>query len=119
MHEHEYAPSALQIVKVYVTDMSSRLWTALRLALFHVVFSSSLFNLAVVADNDTNPISTPSGVYNSSDTPASFPWNTYNYCNAPHVNAKHYEFPNNVSGSKLVYANTMIRHHKVFEYAMI
>ena len=30
------------------------------------------------------------GVYDSSTTPSYLPWNTYNYCNAPHVNAEHY-----------------------------
>ena len=43
-----------------------------------------------VATNGTGfptVISTPLGVYNSSKTPPNFPWNTYNYCNAPHVNA--------------------------------
>lgn len=53
------------------------------------------------------------GVYNSSVTPSNLPWNTYNYCNAPHVNAARYERPMNVSGSELVYMNVMIRHHKV------
>ncbi|KAA1477624.1 phosphoglycerate mutase-like protein [Dentipellis sp. KUC8613] len=52
------------------------------------------------------------GVYNSSETPASLPWNTYNYCNAPHVNAKHYAAPPQSPGSELVYMNVMIRHHK-------
>ncbi|TFY78410.1 hypothetical protein EWM64_g5599 [Hericium alpestre] len=52
------------------------------------------------------------GVYSSSETPASLPWNTYNYCNAPHVNAKHYAVPNEAHGSELVYLNVMIRHHK-------
>ncbi|KZV63428.1 phosphoglycerate mutase-like protein [Peniophora sp. CONT] len=49
------------------------------------------------------------GVYNSSATPASLPWNTYNYCNAPHVTASHYEAP---EGAELVYLNLMMRHHK-------
>ena len=52
------------------------------------------------------------GVYDSSTTPSSLPWNTYNYCNAPHVNAAHYTRPN-VTGAKLVYMNAVIRHHKV------
>ncbi|CAL1698559.1 unnamed protein product [Somion occarium] len=56
-------------------------------------------------------ISSIEGVYNSSRTPANFPWNTYNYCNAPHVNAKHYIIPP-VPGAKLVYLNMVVRHHK-------
>ncbi|KAL5520558.1 hypothetical protein ACEPAG_9782 [Sanghuangporus baumii] len=67
-----------------------------------------------------NSISSPfgTGIYNSSQTPTNLPWNTYNYCNAPHVNAAHYfkPTPANVSGSgaepELVYINVMIRHHK-------
>jgi len=56
-------------------------------------------------------ISSASGVYNSSITPSSLAWNTYNYCNAPHINAKHYVEPS-VAGSKLVYLNVIMRHHK-------
>jgi 2-phosphoxylose phosphatase len=55
------------------------------------------------------------GIYNSSNTPSGLPWNTYNYCNAPHVNAQHYQEPLavNGTGAKLVYLNVVIRHHKV------
>jgi hypothetical protein len=52
------------------------------------------------------------GVYNSSTTPSSLPWNTYNYCNAPHVNAKHYTLPDE-HDVELVYLNIIMRHHKV------
>ncbi|EJD04724.1 phosphoglycerate mutase-like protein [Fomitiporia mediterranea MF3/22] len=55
------------------------------------------------------------GVYNSSQTPSSLPWNTYNYCNAPHVNAAHYSKPTLSNGDgepELVYVNAIIRHHK-------
>lgn len=55
-------------------------------------------------------ISTPLGVYNSSNTPSNFPWNTYNYCNAPHVNAAHYVKP--PQDAELVYLNMLMRHHK-------
>lgn len=41
------------------------------------------------------------------------PLNSYNYCNAPHVNAAHYSVPSNSSGAELVYMNVMVRHHKV------
>lgn len=60
-------------------------------------------------------ISSIRGVYNSSITPASLPWNTYNYCNAPHVNAAHYSMPDNASDAVLVYINAVLRHHKVLE----
>jgi hypothetical protein len=53
------------------------------------------------------------GIYNSSTTPSDLPWNTYNYCNAPHVNAEHYDVPSNAPGAKLVYLNVVMRHHKV------
>lgn len=54
------------------------------------------------------------GVYNSSVTPSNLPWNTYNYCNAPHVNKAHYDLPPQAKGGKaeLVYLNMMMRHHK-------
>ncbi|OBZ74386.1 hypothetical protein A0H81_05637 [Grifola frondosa] len=47
-------------------------------------------------------ISSVEGVYNSSNTPTYLPWNTYNYCNAPHVNHEHYSEPSNIAGAKLV-----------------
>ena len=53
------------------------------------------------------------GVYNTSKTPSSLPWNTYNYCNAPHVNAKHYQTPPEGDKATLVYLNVLMRHHKV------
>ncbi|EGN94817.1 hypothetical protein SERLA73DRAFT_187884 [Serpula lacrymans var. lacrymans S7.3] len=53
------------------------------------------------------------GIYNSSTTPAHLPWNTYNYCNAPHVNPEYYSKPSHVdSGITLVFLNGMMRHHK-------
>ncbi|KAI0071352.1 phosphoglycerate mutase-like protein [Panus rudis PR-1116 ss-1] len=58
-----------------------------------------------------DPLATSGGVYDSSHTPSNFPWNTYNYCNAPHVNTKHYTLPP-VKGAKLVYLNMVMRHHK-------
>ena len=62
--------------------------------------------------NTTGRIASAAGVYDSSTTPAGLPWNTYNYCNAPHVNVAHYTMPN-ASDAKLVYMNVVIRHHKV------
>jgi hypothetical protein len=58
------------------------------------------------------------GVYNSSQTPSTLPWNTYNFCNAPHVNAAHYELPPNATftstgGSRLIHVSVIMRHHKV------
>jgi hypothetical protein len=38
-------------------------------------------------------------------------WNISSYCNAPHVNASHYELPE--EGVQLVHLSIMMRHHKV------
>jgi hypothetical protein len=39
------------------------------------------------------------------------PWVTSNYCNAPHVNASHYQLPS--EGAQLIHLTVMMRHHKV------
>ncbi|KAF8498089.1 phosphoglycerate mutase-like protein [Russula emetica] len=60
-------------------------------------------------------LASASGVYNSSQTPSTLPWNTYNFCNAPHVNAAHYELPPNATstgGSQLIHVSVIMRHHK-------
>ncbi|KAI0290128.1 hypothetical protein BC826DRAFT_1106613 [Russula brevipes] len=40
--------------------------------------------------------------------------NTYNFCNAPHVNAAHYELPPNITatGGQLVHVSVVMCHHK-------
>ncbi|KAH8988416.1 phosphoglycerate mutase-like protein [Lactarius akahatsu] len=58
-----------------------------------------------------------SGIYNSSETPPAFPWNTYNFCNAPHVNAAHYELPPQAvaagpGAAQLLHVSVVMRHHK-------
>ncbi|KAI0312124.1 histidine phosphatase superfamily [Amylostereum chailletii] len=58
---------------------------------------------------DPGPGFNGTGIYNASTTPRALPWNTYNYCNAPHVHAAHYRAPD---GAVLVYLNGMMRHHK-------
>jgi hypothetical protein len=73
-----------------------------------------LIPLAVFAQH--SPLASESGVYHSSNTPPTLPWNTYNYCNAPHVNAGHYELPPHITsmgGGKLVHVSVVMRHHKV------
>ncbi|KAI0758759.1 phosphoglycerate mutase-like protein [Fomes fomentarius] len=57
-------------------------------------------------------LSSAGGVYDSSTTPSHLAWDTYNYCNAPHVNAEHYFKPTSVPHAKLVYMTAVIRHHK-------
>ncbi|KLO07369.1 phosphoglycerate mutase-like protein [Schizopora paradoxa] len=81
-------------------------WNTLSAVLFAVALEGS-----VQTTNGQN-ITLEPGIYNSSTVSPGLPWNIYNYCNAPHVNAGHYSKPTNVSGSKLVYLNAMIRHHK-------
>ncbi|EIN05099.1 phosphoglycerate mutase-like protein [Punctularia strigosozonata HHB-11173 SS5] len=66
----------------------------------------SQVNLRVAAQ-----VNGTTGVYNSSVTPSSLPWNTYNYCNAPHVKVAHYSEPK-TGDAELVYMNVMFRHHK-------
>ena len=76
---------------------------------------------SVVAQNlnaagvTTPGLASANGVYNTSFTPSSLPWNTYNYCNAPHVNAAHYNRPVTRLDEELelVFVNAVIRHHKV------
>jgi 2-phosphoxylose phosphatase len=63
-----------------------------------------------------NPLSSASGVYDSSQTPPTLPWNTYNFCNAPHVNAAHYDLPPQAlssDGAQLIHVSVVMRHHKV------
>ena len=45
------------------------------------------------------------------------PWDISSYCNAPHVNASHYEPPE--EGEELLHVSIMMRHHKVGETKLI
>jgi hypothetical protein len=68
-------------------------------------------------------LASASGVYNSSQTPSTLPWNTYNFCNAPHVNAAHYELPRNATftsagGIQLIHVSVIMRHHKVRSFPL-
>ena len=92
------------VVLQYVFAMYARL--------SHLLSATTALTTVATTAN-AQSLSSASGVYDTSTTPAHLPWNTYNYCNAPHVNAEHYEFPANVSNATLVYANMMMRHHKV------
>ncbi|KAI5999955.1 phosphoglycerate mutase-like protein [Pisolithus albus] len=44
-------------------------------------------------------------------TMPNLPWNTYNYCNAPHVNPDHYSMPDE-SDTRLTFVIVAMRHHK-------
>lgn len=63
-------------------------------------------------------LTSASGIYNSSETPPALPWNTYNFCNAPHVNAAHYELPPQAvaaagpGAARLLHVTVVMRHHK-------
>ena len=74
------------------------------------------FNLALLTLLRSKAKSIPGGnsvdIYNSSITPKQLPFNTYNYCNAPHVNAAHYQPPDNVD-AVLKHVTIVMRHHKV------
>lgn len=59
--------------------------------------------------NTTTPFP---GIFTSSVTPANLAWDTYNYCNAPHVSAKHYKRPTQAQDAKLVFLTVVQRHHK-------
>lgn len=74
----------------------------------------AIFSLpAAIVSNGLSISKSATSIYNSSTTPASLPWNTYNYCNAAHVNAKHYFEPTGNEGAELLYLNVVTRHHKV------
>lgn len=72
---------------------------------------ATAFAAAVTALSNTpaSSLSAP-GIYNGSSLPASLAWNTYNYCNAPHVNAEHY--PGAPPHNKLIYVTSFQRHAK-------
>ena len=105
-----------------VADAPTVEWTATPLAAPMYLLKACFLSLYALilaavgtraADSAGSLLASAAGVYNSSVTPSDLPWNTYNYCNAPHVNAKHYAMPANVSHAQLVYLNAVIRHHKV------
>jgi hypothetical protein len=80
-----------------------------------VAFVFSLIPAGVLAQQPHSALVSESGVYDSSQTLPTLPWNTYNFCNAPHVNAAHYELPDiaSMGGAKLVHVSVVMRHHKV------
>lgn len=55
-------------------------------------------------------------VFNSSQTPRSLPYSTYNWCNMPHVRPEEYEQPP-TDRYKLEYVEVIHRHHKRTPYA--
>ncbi|KAG6330872.1 hypothetical protein ID866_8217 [Astraeus odoratus] len=73
--------------------------------------TSSLNSILYPAFQAT-PIAT--AIYNTSITPSHLPWNTYNYCNAPHVNADNYSLshPSDSSVTSLAFVVMIMRHHK-------
>ena len=76
------------------------------------------FTALVAAAAQSPGLASASGIYNSSQTPPTLPWNTYNFCNAPHVNAAHYELPPQAvaadpGSARLLHVSVVMRHHKV------
>ena len=76
------------------------------------------FTALVATAAESSGLASASGVYNSSETPRNLPWNTYNFCNAPHVNAAHYELPPQATAAgvydaQLLHVSVVMRHHKV------
>ncbi|KAH8926558.1 phosphoglycerate mutase-like protein [Atractiella rhizophila] len=71
---------------------------------------------ALSAAQQDTVLANKDGVYSSSTTPAHLPWNTYNYCNAPHIKPSHYVLPSPVGEStsepKLLHVTIFMRHHK-------
>lgn len=74
-------------------------------------FANTLTLFSSAQQNGFSFNNRPPGVYNSSSTPDGLPWNTYNYCNAPHVNPSHYKEP--INDARLVHVIAVMRHHKV------
>ncbi|KAN0129956.1 phosphoglycerate mutase [Lactarius tabidus] len=75
------------------------------------------FTTLVATAAESPGLASASGIYNSSETPPNLPWNTHNFCNAPHVNAAHYELPPQasaagVSDAQLLHVSVVMRHHK-------
>ena len=83
--------------------------------LHRVAFVFTLIPAGIRAQQPHSALASESGVYDSSQTPPTLPWNTYNFCNAPHVSAAHYEPPDiaSMGGAKLVHVLVVMRHHKV------
>lgn len=69
--------------------------------------------------NSLSSVVNGSGIYgyifNSSSTPASVPYSTYNWCDMPHVRAQEYVVP--PSDYELAYVEVIHRHHKRTPYA--
>jgi hypothetical protein len=81
----------------------------------------ALLPVAVAAPPQSVNATLGNGVYNSSATPAGLPWNTYNYCNAPHVNVAHYAPSANASAAHatLEHLTVIMRHHKVVLFSVL
>lgn len=69
--------------------------------------------------NSLTSVVNDSGIYgyifNSSNTPASLPYSTYNWCSMPHVRAQEYIVPS--ADYELAYVEIIHRHHKRTPYA--
>ncbi|KAI9463914.1 phosphoglycerate mutase-like protein [Russula earlei] len=82
--------------------------------LFHSIALVLFLICGPTTRSTVEQLASASGVYDSSHTPLTLPWNTYNFCNAPHVNTAHYELPSSITsnGGHLVHVSVIMRHHK-------
>jgi len=107
--------SAIIMLVTYCIGTTACLLCVPIMLLHRVPFVFSLIPAGIFAQQPHSALASESGVYDSSQTPPTLPWNTYNYCNAPHVNPAHYELPDigSMGGAKLVHVSVIMRHHKV------
>lgn len=78
---------------------------------WHAPAQTYVNNLTVVA----NGTGIYDYVFNSSTTPSSLPYSTYNWCNMPHVRSEEYKVPD--ADFVLRYVEIIHRHHKRTPYA--
>jgi 2-phosphoxylose phosphatase len=78
---------------------------------WHAPNATDINNLAFVV----NGTGIDGFIFNSSITPATTSYSTYNWCNMPHVRRQ--EYPTAASGYKLKYVELIHRHHKRTPYA--
>ncbi|KIV80314.1 hypothetical protein PV11_07825 [Exophiala sideris] len=77
---------------------------------WHAPNQTNINNLSFVVNGTGSE-----GVYNTSATPATTAYSTYNWCNMPHVRRQEYHAA--PSGYNLVYVELVHRHHKRTPYA--
>ena len=108
-----FAGSPLASGGIETTTMSSAVTTSSQVDLsWHAPNNSSVNDLS----SAINGSGTYGFVFNTSHTPRSLPYFTYNWCNMPHVRPEGYEQPP-TDEYKLKYVEVIHRHHKRTPYA--